>query len=93
MGVCCAGPALLGTGEDGNNLDPGSLGLSHELTRRLIAFAESYDRVIDWDDPANTSWPDADFRAFVAEFWAVAERLQAELGEAVVVEPVPPWRE
>lgn len=69
-------------GEIGN-IDPGSLPISSELRRDLVAWAHTYDDTLKVNDPAASGFPtdfaEAEFKQRGRE---LAERLQAELGKS-----------
>lgn len=76
--------------DEPDNIDPESLPISPELRAALVAWAETFDSALDWNDPGNSPPMSAeDEAAFEAEKRRLAERLRAELGDGwrVVVGP------
>ena len=74
-------------GDDGEvgNIDPRSLPLSKTLIKDLLDWAAKLDNSLDWDDPANTEWPEGFLAEFDGQRRTLAERLQAELGSSYEV--------
>ncbi len=63
------------------DVDPDTLPISRELKAQLMAWAQSYDRTLNRDDPASSGFQDANAEA---EFRRIgnelADRLRSELG-------------
>ena len=73
-------------GEDGENIDPSSLGLSETLTRDLNAWAKSYDATLNQDDPLKSGFASEDAeRLFQEEGARLHLLLQRELGGEINV--------
>jgi len=73
-------------GEDGENIDPSSLGLSETLTRDLNAWAKSYDATLNQDDPLESGFASEDAeRLFQEEGARLHLLLQREIGGAINV--------
>ena len=71
-------------GEVGN-IDPRSLPISEALIIDLHEWAAKLDSSLDWDDPANSEWPEGFLGEFEGQRRTLAERLQAELGSGYEV--------
>jgi hypothetical protein len=66
--------------EEPDNLNPAELPLKKETVERLLQWAKTYDRVLNWDDPASSSFAnEEDAKAFEAEGRSLWQQLQKEL--------------
>lgn len=74
--------------EDGSpyNVDPALLPIAEVLCTRLLAWAEWFDRFLNWDDPGGSRTVSAaEELAFNSEGRTLAENLQRELGTEATV--------
>ncbi len=69
-----------------DNVDPASLPISEALKLRLLEWAQKFDDILVWDDPASSRFasPEAE-AAFEAEGRELASALQLELKAAATV--------
>lgn len=66
--------------ETADNLELEELPLSGAIRQRLNDWARVYDRLLNWDDPADSAFPDPAAReAFDREGTLIWQQLQAEL--------------
>ncbi len=72
---------LWGTGEHIGNIDPKSLPLSDETVERLIAWAQTFDAQLNWDDPGSTVWTEEFLQKFEQEGLYLWDKLTEELGD------------
>lgn len=67
--------------DDPDNVDPEDLPLPDDLRARLWAWAETFDAILNHDDPAASAFPSgAAEERFVEEGAALAEAVRAALG-------------
>lgn len=75
----------LAPGEYGD-IAPRELPLSEELQERLLNWAKAYNAILNWDDPASSTFPNAAAEeAFKNEGHRIADALQTELGDTYEV--------
>jgi hypothetical protein len=68
------------------NIDPSSLAISEELKAELARWAESFDNVLVWDDPATSGFSSMDqLVKFRADGFGLAMSLQRQLGHKFMV--------
>ena len=68
-------------GENSGNIDVDMVPISALLQAQLIAWAKTYDAILNWDDPLSSGFASpADELAFEQEGIRLYEALQAELG-------------
>lgn len=66
--------------ETADNIDLDELPLSRVVRQKLNDWAQIYDQIIDWNDPANSDFPNESARdAFEQQGLALWQQLQAEL--------------
>lgn len=63
------------------NLPPGKLGLSQDLSDELLRWSDTFDSTYNADDPLSSGFaaPEEE-QAFNAQGWALARRVAAEVG-------------
>jgi len=67
--------------DDAGDIDPASLPLISETIARLGKWQKSYDRIINWEDPASSDFASEEDRvAFEREGISLWQQLQKELG-------------
>lgn len=77
--------ALWVSGPDlSSNMPPGDLGLSPELARDLIAWADAFDTSLDHDNPAVSLWSPEEHDAHVTLGQSLAVRLARERPDLIV---------
>jgi len=63
-----------------NNIDPNTLPLCDETRNRLRKWADGFDSILNWDDPASSDFAtEAEQKAFEEEGEALWKQLQIEL--------------
>lgn len=73
-------------GDDIGNIDPATLPLTPETRERLDRWAQSFDAMLDLDDPASSRFASpGDVARFEAEGRALWAALRLELGEGCEV--------
>ena len=72
-------------GEVGN-IDPNSLPISTSLREQLMDWADVYDSILNWEDPARSGFASVDAEeAFNAQGIRLADQLREELGPEFAV--------
>ena len=61
------------------NIDPYTLPLSVETSKRLIAWAQMFDAQLHWDDPGSTTWTEEFLQKFEQEGFDLWKELTSEL--------------
>lgn len=69
--------------EDGlNNVDPKSLPITENLQKELMAWAETYDAILNRSDPASTAFPSPEAKEkFIQTGLSLAMKLKNMLGK------------
>ena len=63
------------------DVDPDTLPLSKDLKLELKAWARHLDQTLNWDNPANTAWPQGFWSDFNRQGEALWARVRAELAD------------
>ena len=66
------------------NVQPAELGLSPELSRELIQWADAFDSSLDHDNPAVSLWSDEEHAAHTALGRSLAVRVASERPDLTV---------
>ena len=73
--------------DNGRNLNPEDLPISTSLKQDLKKWAETFDAILDWDDPASAGFKsdreEQEFEEKGLELW---QRLENEIGDEYIVE-------
>ena len=74
-------------GDDYGPIDPASLPITADLQRRLLDWADAFDAILNWDDPASSDFESPAAReAFIQAGEALAADLRTELGAGYTIE-------
>ncbi len=64
------------------NINPDDLPISEDLKKELLEWADEYDSILNWSDPASSVFPSkAAEDAFRKKGYELGERLKTELGK------------
>ncbi|MBD1936406.1 hypothetical protein H6F73_03590 [Microcoleus sp. FACHB-68] len=67
--------------DDPGDIDPSELPLSEETVKRLLQWQQTYEGIMNWDDPHSAGFAsEADRVAFEEEGISLWQQLQQELG-------------
>ena len=73
--------------DNGGNLNPEDLPISTSLKQDLKKWAETFDAILDWDDPASAGFKsdreEQEFEEKGLELW---QRLENEIGDEYIIE-------